>query len=331
MPRNGSSVTSDDMTDRQDLMEKASLWFTRLDSGSADIDEFEAWRDADPRNAAAFARIAGVGFQLDRLKKLMPAPVTPTSDNKPNRRAIVAVAVGAAGIGAIGVIGTGLSFVTSRAKASTMVSESREITLPDGGTLTLNTDSAASWKFDGKRRRIWLERGEIALVVQKDSHPWLLYGGGGVVRIGEGDINARLRGQSLDLTVVKGVCSIERSAGSDATHPLSDTGVSIAAGQAALVQANEAHVRSVDPEDMQFISGWRRGELVFDGQTLGSAVAEYNRYLPKKIVVLDASLENIRLGGRFKTHDPADFLAALRSGFGIHVAYDDSGSVMLSK
>ena len=309
-------------------METASLWFARLDSGSADIDAFEAWRDADPRHQAAFARVAGVGFQLDRLRKFHAPAETTKSNAKPSRRALITGA--AAGIGAVSVVAATLSMALSRVSAATKVGESRSVLLPDGGQIALNTDSKAAWKFNDHKREIWLERGEIALTVPHDSRPCLLFGGENVVQIASGKVNARLRGKALDLTVVEGICSLSNpsnsSPGSSPTARLP-----LKAGQAALIQPKQIHVRSVDEGDMHFVTSWRDGELIFNGQTLGAAIAEYNRYLPNKITILDASLENIRLGGRFKTRDPAEFLASLNAGFGIHVARDESGAVLLSK
>jgi transmembrane sensor len=322
-------VISEEKSSRHDIMEAAALWFARLDSGSADIEAFEVWRDADPSHAAAFARIAGTGFQLDRLNKLTPASVTRSVENPVNRRKALMFAGGGLGMAAVGA--TAVSLGTARASASTAVGGSRTLVLPDGGKISLNTDSKASWKFDNERRRIWLERGEIALIVADDARPCFLYGGDTEIKVGQGDLNARLRGKSLDLTVVKGSCAISAPLRAAATGSENTNTLTVNAGQAVLAKISDLHVRSLDAQDMQFISGWRRGELVFSGQTLGVAVAEYNRYLPHKIVILDPGLENIRLGGRFNTSEPTDFLASLQSGFGIHVTKDGAGVVMLSK
>ncbi len=39
----------------------------------------------------------------------------------------------------------------------------------------------------------------------------------------------------------------------------------------------------------QDIVAWQSGEIVFDGMPLGRAVAEFNRYLDRKIIVGDPS------------------------------------------
>ena len=313
-------MNANDNSSRETINEEAALWHARLDSGTADEREFEAWRNADPRHAVAFARINATADVLDTLKGLqLTDQKTATPATVPSRRQLF---LGAAGCLALAG-GFSLWAVTnSRAQASTRVGDKKSVTLPDGSQLTLNTDSKASWKFDDKERRIWLDRGEIGVVVASDKRPCLIHAGTGVVRLTEGDLNARLREKTLDVTVLKGACILSKG-GQNAQQ--------VQAGEAALAGPMNVHVRPVTPSDLQFASGWRQGELVLDGQTLGVVIEEYNRYLDDKIVIADPSLTSLRLGGRFNTRDPKDFLTALQSSFGIHVSQGDGGSFLLSR
>ena len=313
-------VNANDNSLREAVNDEAALWHARLDSGTADEREFEAWRNADPRHAAAFARIAATADALDTLKGLDQAD-DPDIAPKPvkNRRQFLIWTAGFV------TLAGSLSFwavTNSRAQASTSVGGRKSIALPDGSQLTLNTDSKASWKFDEKRRRIWLERGEIGVVIAPEKQPCFIYAGSGVVSLTQGDLNARLRDKILDLIMLKGDCLISKA---------DRKAERVTAGEAALAGPTDTHVRSVSASDIQFTSGWRQGELVFDGQTLGVAVEEYNRYLTNKIVIADPELASVRLGGRFTTHDPKDFLASLQSSFGVHVSQGDNGSVLLTR
>lgn len=313
-------VNANDNSSRQAVNDEAALWHARLDSGTADEREFEAWRNADPLHAAAFARIAATADALDSLKGIdLGDDPDIAQPPRQNRRQFL---VWAAGF--VGLAGS-LSFWTltnSRAQASTSIGGRKSISLPDGSQMTLNTDSKASWKFDTKGRSIWLERGEIGVVVMPDKLPCFIYAGSGIVSLTQGDLNARLRGKTLDLTVLKGDCLISKA---------DRKPEKVATGEAALAGPADTHIRPVSASDIQFTSGWRQGALVFDGQTLGVAVEEYNRYLKDKIVIADPELASVRLGGRFTTHDPKDFLASLQSSFGIHVSQGDSGSVLLTR
>lgn len=215
----------------------------------------------------------------------------------------------------------------ARVSASTPVGGRKTVRLPDGGTLELNTDTQVSWKFDKSDRHIWLERGEIALTAVSESRPYLLYAAGQTVTLAAGEMNARLRGVAVDLTVLKGACTITE-------HPTAgqaNTGTAVTAGQSALGTAGGVRVRRLSDSDQQFATGWRQGELVLEGQTLGTAVGEYNRYLKDKIMVADPELAGIRLGGRFATQDPTDFLASLQSSFGIHAQRLQDGTIALTR
>ena len=315
-----SGVNTNDNSSRQGVNDEAARWHVRLDSASADEQEFEAWRNADPRHAAAFARIIATSDSLDTLKGL---DFTDDPDIKPvsrhTRRQFVFLAAGFVGLAGSFSL---WALTKSRAQASTPIGVTKAISLPDGSQLTLNTDSKVSWKFGGKGRRMWLERGEIGVVIARNNQPCFIHAGSGIISLTEGDLNARLRDKTLDLTVLKGDCTVTNADRKTQR---------VTAGEAALAGPADTHIRPVSASDIQFTSGWREGELLFDGQTLGVAVEEYNRYLKDKIVIADPELASIRLGGRFKTRDPKDFIASLQSSFDIHVSQGDGGSVILSR
>lgn len=310
---------------REAINREAALWHARLDSGSADVNAFEAWRDSDPAHSAAFARIAATADAMNDLRGIGHSddPDLRLTRKVDRRRLLPWAAALVAVTGGVGIWGAS----HARAYASTPVGGRKTVRLPDGGQLDLNTDTKVSWKFGGSSRRIWLERVEIGLSVPADHRPYLLYAAGQVMELQAGDLNARLRSTAVDVTVNKGMCTIKPQS----TLNSSRGPIVVNTGQAALSAADMTHVRRLSDSDMQFTSGWRSGELIFDGQTLGVAVAEYNRYLDDKITIADPELAGIRLGGRFTTHDPKDFLASLQTSFGIHIVQLSNGSVAISR
>jgi len=322
-------VTSGD-TSRQMLMETASLWQARLDSGTADTAEFEAWREADPRHAAAFARLSGILHQIERAKKAHPDKRRDAIAPSPSRRRFLATGGGAI---AAGVAGAFLLPPLARARVRTGVGDRQRLNPTAGLNLDINTDSRVSWKT-GEQRQVWLERGEMAINVPRGAPACRLSGGNGRLTLVSGTLNARLRGQALDLMVMDGDCVIipERAAifegvgTAAAGQPLT-----VRAGHAIMATGSATRLRPVNDGDIEFTSGWRHGELILDGQTLGTAVDEYNRYLKHHIIIADPQLESLRLGGRFDTRNPDDFLSALNAGFSIHAVRDTNGSIILTK
>ncbi|WP_443749499.1 FecR/PupR family sigma factor regulator [Asticcacaulis solisilvae] len=61
-------MNTDDLPPRKRIIDEAATWYAELDSGVADVREFEVWRDSDPRHAVAFAQIVGTVSLLDKVK-----------------------------------------------------------------------------------------------------------------------------------------------------------------------------------------------------------------------------------------------------------------------
>jgi len=306
--------------ERESLIAEAAEWLARLDVGRASPAELDAWRAADPRRAAAFAEVAAT---WDRLGEL-PAPAT--LPQATSRRAFLGGALAASVVG-VGVLGWLERDYFLRRRIVTAVGERRTLSLPDGSSMDLNTDTEVYWKFDDQVRKLWLHRGEAALSVAADLvRPFLLVTAQGLTTLAAGQFNARLRAGELELWVLSGQALIKTVSGqnnevtvasaSDPRRKLTTDGQ-----QFGVAPAQEEAVRTVQ--------AWRRGEIIFNGQPLSEAVEEYNRYLARKFVIGDQKVGGLRLGGRFLTDDPQRFLGALRSTFGIKVTDDGSSPIVL--
>jgi len=303
-------------------MREAALWLARLDSGSADPAEFEAWRDADPRRSAAVARLVGVNAQLDRVRPLVDPEAIGTDNAHPDhRRRRWLVGSGVAATLALAA-GSAPFLFTRKAHAETGVGDRQILSLPDGASLDLNTDSKVAWRFDKQARTVWLERGEIALALPSGSKPCRIVAGTAQATFTDGKVNARLTASGLRVLVEKGRCMLRTSNGRTMT---------VIVNQVAAVRPGGLVVRPALEAERQFTTGWQDDELILDGQTLAEAVDEFNRYQVAKIEIADPSLADIRLGGRFSLRDQSAFLRALSSGFPISSEINSSGNIVLSR
>lgn len=306
--------------DRDALIAQASQWLARLDAGRTTEQELDAWRDADPRRAAAFAEVASAWSRLDALRsdEARPAPGI-------NRRAWLTG--GGAALAASLAAGAYLGRdVLLRDRVTTGIGERRTLALPDGSSVELNTDTEVFWRFDRQRRRLWLARGEAALTIARDTlRPFELVTAQGLARLAAGQFNARLRPAGLDLVVLAGRAVIETASAT------AEAGVAGPDDARRVLEVSDSKIAVVDaPEDqVQNAQAWRRGEIVFEGQALSVAVEEYNRYLTRKLVIEDARAANLRLGGRFLTGDPDSFLQALRTTFGLRIVEDGPSRILL--
>lgn len=307
-----------------DLTEDAAGWLAALDAGSADIAAFEAWREADIRHAVAFAEVAGTWRDMDRLRiaqgEIQRAASSPRADHArvgadgPNRRHLLRAA---AGFATVAMVGGGVAYrAGARDTAVTGVGQRKAVAAAPGLSLDLNTDSCVYWK-DGAPMRLWLERGEVAIDVASGRDVDLLTPGG-QFRLAPGAYNARLRGGGCELAVLEGGIS-------------GGAGLRLRTGDIALVTGGAISAQSHDGGDLGRITAWRHDILVLNGESLDYAVAEMNRYLPDKIVIGDPALSRLRLGGTFATTNPAEFLNALRSSFGVRVTAGGNGGIVLTR
>ena len=165
--------------------------------------------------------------------------------------------------------------------------------------------------MSGTERTFWIERGEVALDLPNGPDA-VMHGDGRSVMLSAGRFNVRARGEALDLLVQQGVARVAGRSGSAIDARGGATSV--------LVSSEAAVVRPADTDQVDRITAWQRREILFLDATLGSAVEEYNRFLARKIVIVDRELASIPVGGRFVTNDPTAFLAAVSTGLNIRVS-----------
>ncbi|GAA0337564.1 FecR domain-containing protein [Sphingomonas oligophenolica] len=298
------------------LREQAIDWLVALDCGTVDEQAFDAWRNADPRHAAAFAQAAAAWRRTadPRLSALLDQPpdtrqpIVSESDPVPQRTVSRRAVTGGA-IAALLGLGGGGAFLAwpRRAFAETAVGERRTVRLPDGSHAMLNTDTRIAWRFD-EGREFWLERGEAALLVQAAEQPFRVYSDPIDARLSEGRFSLRLEPTGGQLMVLAG------RAAAAYRGTLAET---IHAGSALTISGGSARLDALSSDMIAAATAWQSGRIVFNGMPLDRAIAEFNRYLPDKIVLQQPDLATTRLGGEFRIDDPDNFLLALREGFDI--------------
>jgi transmembrane sensor len=193
---------------------------------------------------------------------------------------------------------------------STSVGEHRSVTLSDGSMITLNTNTSVEMRYSAGVRQLVLKRGEAHFEVAHDaSRPFIVEIGARAVRAVGTAFDIRLRDQqALDVLVTAGTIQVLRN------HSME----TVTAGNLYKVdQADQSSITRVDALAMESALAWRRGVLIFDGETLGTAIAEMSRYTTVPLILEDATLSKVSIGGYFPTTDVSVLLAALQSNFGI--------------
>jgi transmembrane sensor len=294
-----------------DLKAQAIDWLVALDCGTADEQAFTTWRDSDPRHASVFAQVAATWRRTadPQLAMLLDMDAPPSLVDEPApapRMSRRAVAAGAAAMLGVGGAGAFLAW-PRRSYAATAVGERRTLRLPDGSLAMLNTDTRVAWQFD-RDRHLWVERGEAALLVRAGQKPFRLYSDPLEAELSDGKFNLRIAPEGGQLLVVAGKATATRRGMAAET---------IGAGSALTVADGAARVSRWSSDALAAATAWEQGRIVFNGMPLDRAIAEFNRYLPEKIVLRQSDLAATRLGGTFQIDDPDSFLLALREGFAI--------------
>jgi len=199
----------------------------------------------------------------------------------------------------------------------------QRVALADGSTAMLNTDSRIRVKLSANRREIRLEKGEALFTVAHDTRrPFDVTAADTVVRAVGTAFSVRLRDQrQVDVLVTEGRVAIDPSddsVNSKLPEPVALPTVStLTAGETVSVKAHrQLRVQKVADADVTRKLAWTQGRIWFDRVTLAEAVAEFNRYNRRQLMIDDPAIAGIHVGGAFEATDLDSFVAALHA-FGI--------------
>lgn len=259
-----------------------------------------------------------------------------TQDRRAHRRGLHLAGVTAGTLLAVslGLVAWWQYGATEEAMFRTALGDVETVSLADGSHATLSSDTQVRVALSRRTRSIELQRGEIYFDVAKDRRrPFVVQSGDTritavgtrfAVRRDGGDPDSGPE-QVLRVVVTEG--TVRLNAGARSTVPSS----LLAAGAVATVRQGEVRVESHPPEQAEQILGWRNGEVVFDGTPLAEAVAEFNRYNARKIVIQDPSLAQMRVDGSFRTTNVDGFVRLLEHAFSVHAERNGDQIVLRSQ
>jgi transmembrane sensor len=317
------------------IEETAAAWLVERDRGFARGREraFRQWMQADARHAAAFEALASTWDLLGETQQAvaLPARITP-----PWLRRWLAPTLAAAAAVTFAYLGweqrmapapAGEAVTSYVQAAATEVGEIRQLALPDGSTIQLNTDSAVEIQYVANERRVRLARGEAHFQVAKDAaRPFVVRAAEVDVRVVGTVFNVRLRPAAIDVLVTEGKVRVAAAAEpAQATNgtPADATVSELMAGQKLSIPLGES--TSVAPEpviaataaEIRQTLAWQTRRLDFDATPLGEIVTEINRYNRHQLVVADPRLNARRFGGSFPATDYETFVRMLETDFAV--------------
>jgi transmembrane sensor len=107
--------------------------------------------------------------------------------------------------------------------------------------------------------------------------------------------------------------------------------IMVSAGQQLSIEGKTATLRDLTPEAMTQRLAWagirlKDGWVAFEGQTLASVVAEFNRYNDSQLVIGEPATAGLRVGGKFRISNVNGFVAALALTHGVRSIRTRHGS-----
>jgi transmembrane sensor len=302
----------------ESIDDKAARWAVRAAAGDLSPPEqvaLDEWINADPRHRGAYIAARAQWLDLDRLAALHGPAEVQRAPFVSRRQLLAACAA------ALALTGGAFSWLRYEAGVTRYVSavgEVRRISLEDGSTLLLNTNTEVKVALGKRERRMYLVRGEALFEVAPDkTRPFVVIANDTAVRAVGTAFAVRLESNRVDVTVTEGVVEVASSnpgPGSDTTespilvHRLQHV---TATERVVIAAARAPQITTLAPNEADRLLAWREGMVSFDGQSLEAAVAEINRHNRRQIVVTDPALAAKPIVGVFRASDPVGFSRAV--------------------
>jgi transmembrane sensor len=198
------------------------------------------------------------------------------------------------------------------------------VPMTDGSRVTLNTDTQIRVDLTASERRIELKQGEAFFEVAKDpSRPFVVHVGGKRVTAVGTKFSVRRDNDDIEVVVTEGQVRVDEGTGASGSAT-PEGPVFLTPGAVAHASTAGVLVRRETVSEAERQLSWRAGILMFRDQTLAEAVAEFNRYNQRKIVIEDPKLADLRIEGNFRATNVDAFVRLLESGFAVRARTEDA-------
>ena len=335
------------------VLDVASEWLVKLDEG-LDNEEMQALKTwlATPLHRDTFLEMVALWDKMSVLSELadiVPHTPEPNAKHKTNSTVAwkrpLAIAASILMVGLLSYQGLNLFSPSNQTEpvaqmasyslqASTKPGEHKSISLEDGSTLWLNTNSQVNIAFTDTSRIIQLVKGELHINVAKDkSRPLNVLAAGKAVGTA---FNVQYHRGDLELVVTEGVVEVasytlNKANGESIVNPIikpQARPLTLVQGEKSLLSLPNSTVETVSDKDIANDLSWREGKIVFRGEPLIDVIEEVSRYTDKTVVLGDAALANMQVAGLFNTNDVDALIAALADNLQISTDYSSDTIVL---
>lgn len=296
----------------QAIREQAAEWAVLLEAGCLSPGQTQAlaaWRDSDPRHARALAFAQATWSDLGRLGHLdepqvvpvaLPEAPRPVGGRRRRSRlrwvastaAVLLVAVFAVDRGPEILQRMSADYVTGRG-------EIRQVTLPDGSKVDLDSRSAISVAYTDSERRVRLLSGDAvfdaAPIGGQETRPFVVeYAGATTRALGTRFVvGGQGQGGWVGMLEHSTRVSLSEPPASGVAERVLDEGQSL--------RYDPQHgIRPWPEQDPRRASAWQRGLLIFEREPLAQVAEQINRYRGGHVVITDSVLAQRKVSGMFR-------------------------------
>jgi ferric-dicitrate binding protein FerR (iron transport regulator) len=329
--------------------EEACEWFVQFRAGEVDAQarrEFDLWSRRSPECVRAYLEIAAIWSEAPKLDpggrwdldSLIAAAAKGDVIDLPHSWARESGAppdprprrpmrwLAAAGVILCVTISAVIIIERSRAITfATSTGEQRFLTLTDGSTVNLNSQSAIEIRFTSAERGVVLTKGEALFHVAKNpARPFIVSTGGTRVRAVGTEFDVYRKSAATIVSVLEGRVEVSQPPPSRSGRTSEATTVDpIALTAGYRVAVTRAGIGGTEQVDAAATIAWTQQQLIFDSASAADVAAEFNRYNSRHMII-DGDLVGLRLSGVFSSTDPMAFVRFLQDRFGVQVVETDT-------
>jgi transmembrane sensor len=209
----------------------------------------------------------------------------------------------------------------------TAIGERSTVTLADGSSITLNTNSRVEVHLSSVRRSIKLVKGQGFFDVAKDiNRPFMVdVGNKRVVALGTAFDVKLDESQKVEVILVEGRVAVDdisnkaepaiqdlKQQSTKKYLPATNSQIVELAPGERFVADKQKQAEVISLASAEEATSWREGRLIYRGESIQNVIREMNRYSTKKIKLNnDSRISNIKISGVFKTGNNAYFIDKL--------------------
>ncbi len=335
----------------EQIIAEASSWIAQLESGNlsgADLAALREWTARSPAHANEIRAIAELSGSMQVLTECLEFLENNQTNSLRKKKYLQPAIVSLAAVFTLFCGFLAYSNTLDKSQSDTMSlitqkGESRTLTLSDGSSIHANTNSEIRVVYSQAARKVELLRGEALFkVAHAPERPFTVVAGDFKSEALGTSFSVKLNKYRTELSVVEGVVAFSKigtnieveNLKQPAEQLVLNAGQTISTSNVKLKEASlsVAQISILTDKDIVRRLSWTEGLLEFSDTPLHEVVSEVNRYVHTPISIVDEDLNDIQIGGIYRTGDTIAMLEAFeRLGIDVDRSNPDKISLKTNK